>query len=116
MSPFSRTPFTQRVLAVVRRIPRGQVATYGDVAALAGHPTSWRAVGNVLRRCRNPAVPCHRVVASEGSLGGYGDLVIKQRLLEAEGVYVAGQRLRNFRHVHWQPSHERATIATLEDI
>ncbi|PYR36161.1 MAG: cysteine methyltransferase, partial [Acidobacteria bacterium] len=57
-------PFSQRVLWVVRRIPPGRVATYGDVAALAGRPRAARAVGNVMRGCRRPDVPCHRVIAA----------------------------------------------------
>lgn len=99
-------PFAARVLAVVRRIPLGRVATYGDVAALAGRPAAWRAVGNVLRRCRDPRVPCHRVVASGGRLGGYVDLLVKRQLLEAEGVHVTGRRLRRFARVRWRAPRE----------
>src|SRR5258706_15672290 len=65
-------PFTVRVLSVVRRIPPGRVATYGDVAALAGRPRAARAVGNIMKGCRRPDVPCHRVIAAGGRLGGYG--------------------------------------------
>ena len=95
--------FTRRVLSVVRRIPPGQVATYGDVAALAGRPTAWRAVGNIMRECRTPGVPCHRVVASGGQLGGYSDVPLKRQLLAAEGVHVVGRRLRHFAEVRWHP-------------
>ena len=63
---------------MVRRIPSGRVATYGDVAALA-----CRAVGNIMRHCREIDVPCHRVVAAGGRLGGYGDPLAKQALLAA---------------------------------
>ena len=69
------TKFTNRVLSVVRRIPPGRVATYGDVAALAGRPRASRAVGNIMRSCGRPPmndVPCHRVIAAGGRLGGYG--------------------------------------------
>ena len=66
--------FAKRVLTIVRRIPSGRVSTYGDVAAMAGKPTAWRAVGNIMRDCRVQGVPCHRVVASGGKLGGYSDL------------------------------------------
>ena len=73
------------MLAVVRRIPRGRVATYGDVAALAGRPRAWRAVGTIMRTCRSPTVPCHRVVGSDGRLTGYtGGLHIKEFLLTLE--------------------------------
>ena len=64
--------FTQRVLTVVRRIPVGRVASYGDVAALAGRPRAARAVGNIMRTCGRRDVPCHRVIAAGGRLGGYG--------------------------------------------
>lgn len=109
-----RDRFAQRVLAVVRRIPPGRVATYGDVAALAGRPAACRAVGAILRRCRNPAVPCHRVVAAGGRLGGYGDPLVKQRLLAAEGVAVAGRRLRHFAGVRWRSARERAIMTVMD--
>src|SRR5712691_11186302 len=87
-------PFWTRVLSVVRRIPRGRVATYGDVAALAGRPRAWRAVGNIMRGCGRPDVPCHRVIAAGGRLGGYGgNEVVKRALLVAEGIPIAGRRI-----------------------
>src|SRR5256885_15603109 len=64
--------FLRRVLTVVRRIPPGRVATYGDVAAMAGSPRAARAVGNIMRTCGRADVPCHRVIAAGGRLGGYG--------------------------------------------
>lgn len=65
------TEFSARVLAVVKKIPRGRVATYGDVAGLAGRPRAARAVGNIMKGCERPDVPCHRVIAAGGRLGGY---------------------------------------------
>jgi len=89
--------FRQRVLAAVRRIPPGRVATYGDVAAAAGAPRAARAVGNIMRGCGVPGVPCHRVVAAAGRLGGYGGSEgLKRALLRAEGVIVSGVRIREF--------------------
>ena len=89
------TDFTARVLAVVRRIPAGRVATYGDVAALAGKPRAARAVGNIMRDCGRADVPCHRVVAAGGRLGGFGgNEVLKRALLVAEGVVVHGSRVQ----------------------
>jgi O-6-methylguanine DNA methyltransferase len=89
------TDFTARVLAVVRRIPAGRVATYGDVAALAGKPRAARAVGNIMRDCGRADVPCHRVIAAGGRLGGYGgNEVLKRALLVAEGVVVHGSRVQ----------------------
>jgi O-6-methylguanine DNA methyltransferase len=95
--PRDDSRFRQRVLFAVRRIPAGRVATYGDVAAAAGKPRAARAVGNIMKGCRVPGVPCHRVVAAGGRLGGYGGSEgMKRALLAAEGVTVAGTRLRDF--------------------
>ena len=85
--------FTARVLSVVRRIPPGRVATYGDVAALAGRPRAARAVGNIMRDCNRPDVPCHRVIAAGGRLGGYGGRELKRALLLAEGIALVGARV-----------------------
>src|SRR5262245_66086668 len=83
--------FTTRVLSVVRRIPPGRVATYGDVAAMAGQPRAARAVGNIMRDCRRPDVPCHRVIAAGGRLGGYGGNEGLERAMPAgEGAGGAG--------------------------
>ncbi len=93
-----------RVLAAVRRIPPGRVATYGDVAALAGRPRAARAVGNIMRDCRRPDIPCHRVIAAGGQLGGYGGSeALKRALLAAEGLTVAGRRVRQFAQLRWAP-------------
>lgn len=77
--------FRRKVTSVVMSIPRGRTMTYGQVAALAGHPGAARAVGNIM--ARNPfviIVPCHRVVARQG-LGGFGlGLEAKERLLTVE--------------------------------
>jgi O-6-methylguanine DNA methyltransferase len=89
-------PFTFRVLTVVRRIPPGRVATYGEVAAMAGRPRAARAVGNVMKHCGRRDVPCHRVIAAGGRLGGYGgNEVLKRALLVAEGVIVCGGRAKS---------------------
>jgi methylated-DNA-[protein]-cysteine S-methyltransferase len=94
--------FRRHVLAAVRRIPPGRVATYGDVADLAGRPRAWRAVGNIMRECHDPATPCHRVVGAGGALGGYGgSLQLKRELLRAEGLEVGIARIRRFRDVRF---------------
>lgn len=94
--------FKLRVLAAVRRIPIGRVSTYGEVAAAAGTPRAARAVGNIMRECRSRDVPCHRVVAAGGGLGGYGgNLELKRALLRAEGVRVTGTRIRDFAERCW---------------
>jgi len=80
------TEFERKVYAATRRIPPGEVRTYGDIARAIGKPGASRAVGNALGK--NPAcivIPCHRVVASDG-LGGFtGGLAWKRRLLHLEG-------------------------------
>ncbi len=92
------------MIAAVRRIPAGRVATYGDIAAAAGRPRASRAVGNIMRECTARDVPCHRVVAAEGRLGGYGgNLELKRALLRAEGVIVIGSRVRRFEEKRWAP-------------
>lgn len=99
------TEFRRRVLSAVRRIPVGRVATYGDIAALAGQPRASRAVGNIMRDCREPGVPCHRVIAAGGLLGGYGgNLQLKRELLRAEGLEVGVGRVRSFEDARWRPA------------
>jgi methylated-DNA-[protein]-cysteine S-methyltransferase len=73
---------------VLRAVPRGEVVTYGELAALAGRPGAARAAGTFCARNRlSPFVPCHRVVAASG-LGSFGSLGVdyKRRMLELEGV------------------------------
>jgi methylated-DNA-[protein]-cysteine S-methyltransferase len=82
------TPFQQGVVETLRGVPYGEVVTYGELAALAGHPNAQRAAGSVCAHNRVPlVVPCHRVVAADG-IGGYGPSGVeyKRRLLEIEGV------------------------------
>lgn len=76
------TPFARRVLGATRRIPYGQVATYGQVAERAGSPGGSRAAGNALGSNPMPiVVPCHRVVRTGGALGGYTGGVERKELL-----------------------------------
>ena len=103
--------FAARVLSVVRRIPHGRVATYGDVAALAGRPRASRAVGNIMRTCGRPDIPCHRVIAAGGRLGGYGGSeILKRSLLAAEGVVVSGARVRELDRVRWRAGRRPAKV------
>lgn len=98
-----RSDFSSRVRSVVRRIPHGRVATYGDVAAAAGRPRAHRAVGNIMCATSDSSVPCHRVISAGGKLGGYGrDLFAKRALLLAEGIVVSGGRVRDFAHRRWR--------------
>ncbi len=94
--------FTARVLTAVRRIPPGRVSTYGDVAAMAGRPRAARAVGNIMKNCHRRDVPCHRVIAAGGRLGGYGGSeALKRALLAAEGVLVYGTKVRELSKVRF---------------
>ena len=82
------TPFQHAVTATLRAMPYGETVTYGELAALAGHPGAQRAVGTFCAHNRfGVVVPCHRVVAA-GGLGSYGSLGVsyKRRLLELEGA------------------------------
>ncbi len=82
------TPFRRDVLLACAAVPRGQVATYADLARRVGKPKAARAVGNMMRTNPIPIViPCHRIVGSNGSLTGFGGgLDVKARLLELEGA------------------------------
>jgi methylated-DNA-[protein]-cysteine S-methyltransferase len=80
--------FFGQCTAVLRAVPRGEVVTYGELAALAGRPGAARAAGTFCARCElSPFVPTHRVVSAQG-IGSYGGLGVdyKRRLLELEGV------------------------------
>ncbi len=85
------TPFTRAVLEATAEVPFGRLDTYREIASRIGKPSATRAVGNALGRNPIPVVvPCHRIVRSDASLGGYtGGLQIKQRLLALEGVTLA---------------------------
>lgn len=84
--------FHRQVLLATSEVPRGQVTTYGEIARRIGRPQSARAVGQALGHNPVPIViPCHRVVAADGSLGGYsggGGLRSKAHLLHLEGVQI----------------------------
>ncbi len=88
--------FTEKVYAVVARIPRGSVLTYKEVARRAGYPGAARAVGNALNK--NPdtkKVPCHRVVRSDGTPGGYARGTAKKRsILKKEGAVGRDGKIR----------------------
>lgn len=77
--------FREQVLRVVSHIPSGSTMTYKEVATQAGNKNAARAVGAILRTNYNPAVPCHRVVRSDGSLGGYNrGIEEKKKILQRE--------------------------------
>jgi methylated-DNA-[protein]-cysteine S-methyltransferase len=84
------TPFSRRVVIACRRIGWGRTASYGEIARLAGSPGAARAVGSVMASNRTPLiVPCHRVIASGGKIGGFSaphGIRMKKKLLTLEGT------------------------------
>jgi methylated-DNA-[protein]-cysteine S-methyltransferase len=101
------TPFQRSVWEVLQKIPRGEVRTYGQVAAAVGSPGGARAVGQAVGS--NPfaiSVPCHRVVAGDGALTGFGGgLAVKERLLLIEGwAQASAQRRRTERRKGFRPA------------
>lgn len=90
--PLAGTPFQLLVWNALKEIPRGEVRTYKQLAAEIGRPRSIRAVANACGK--NPhivKIPCHRVIRSDGRLGGYsgpGGIEEKRRLLKQEGVNI----------------------------
>jgi methylated-DNA-protein-cysteine methyltransferase related protein len=89
--------FRDRVYEITKQIPKGKVATYGQIARLAGNPKASRAVGMFIKtNPYAPAVPCHRVVASDGSLKGYSrgeGILTKKNMLTSEGVSFVRDRI-----------------------
>ncbi len=86
--------FTEKVIKCVKKIPKGQVRTYGEIAEMAESPAAGRAVGSIMKKNRDPNVPCHRVICSSGKIGGYnGNLGKKKGLLEAEGFIVNAKNM-----------------------
>ncbi|MCD6471095.1 MGMT family protein [bacterium] len=92
------TNFQKRVYNLIQKIPRGRVTTYGLIAKKLGSIGFSRAVGNALNKNKNfRKVPCHRVVKSNGQLGGYRFGKIKKReLLKREGVKIKNGKIINF--------------------
>ncbi len=91
------SPLSEAVYRLVSRIPKGKVSTYGIIAKRLNVPKASRAIGSILRANSHPiVVPCHRVVMSDGRMGGYGGKAgvgRKIALLRREGVRVSDGRL-----------------------
>lgn len=83
----SSKSFTEKVHEVVKKIPKGKVLTYGEVARKAGNAKAVRAVGTIMSKNFNPDIPCHRVIRSDGKIGNYnrGGAKVKERILREEG-------------------------------
>ncbi|OGG48170.1 6-O-methylguanine DNA methyltransferase [Candidatus Kaiserbacteria bacterium RIFCSPHIGHO2_02_FULL_50_9] len=80
--------FRERVFTVVKKIPKGKTLSYREVAARADNPNAARAVGAILKTNYDPKIPCHRVIRSDGGLGGYnrGGMKQKKKLLQRESA------------------------------
>ena len=89
------------VYDLLRKIPPGKVSTYGDLAKAIGNPSASRVIGSILAKNPNSIiVPCHRVVMSDGKLGGYAHGTAKKKeLLEKEGVFLTNGIIKDFKNV-----------------
>ena len=87
-----------QVYDIVAQIPEGKVTTYGDIARALGHPRASRVIGRILNKNPNPIVtPCHRVIKSDGNIGGYAfGKARKKELLKKEGLCFIGDSTAEF--------------------
>lgn len=84
--PNKAMDFKTKIYNIVKEIPKGKTLTYKEVAVRAGHPKAYRAVGNVLNKNISKSIPCHRVIRSDGKIGGYRDGSRKKvEILQREG-------------------------------
>ena len=93
------------VYDLLRKVPSGKVSTYGDLAKALGNPSASRVIGSILAKNPNPIkVPCHRVVMSDGKVGGYAyGAARKKDLLEKEGVFITNGLIKDFKNVRVHP-------------
>ncbi len=92
---------SEKIRLIIAQIPRGRVATYGDVASAAGFPRAARQVARALRNADQAGLPWHRVLGAGGAIRLPGEAGLEQRIrLKAEGVRFAGGRVDMKRH-HW---------------
>lgn len=89
------TKFAQKVLAIVKKIPKGKVMTYKEIAIKLGDKNLARTIGQILKRNPYPIViPCHRVIRSDGKIGGYSlGIEKKKELLRKEGILIVGNKV-----------------------
>lgn len=81
--------FKEKVFEVVKKIPKGKTSTYSIIAKTIGCPRAWRAIGNILNKNEDPKIPCHRVIRSDGKVGGYNrGKKKKMLLLKKEGIII----------------------------
>ncbi len=108
MTKIKMSPFARKVIAYVKRIPRGQVATYGQIARLAGKPHASRAVGWVLHACaKSHQLPWQRVINSKGTISFHpltAEYSAQKRLLQKEGVEFQSLHGLNLNYYQWKKS------------
>lgn len=99
----ANSEFRQKVEALMAQVPAGQVTTYGDLAALAGHPYASRIVGG-MAHYGDPELPWHRLVNRFGGLasGYHGGREAQQAHLEAEGIHCTNFVIDNFQEIRWR--------------
>lgn len=90
--------FEKMIWEILKKIPKGKVTSYSEIARFAGKRLAWRAVGNAVgKNPFAPRVPCHRVIRKDGSLGGYsGGISKKIQLLKKEGIEVINGKVACF--------------------
>lgn len=85
--------FKEEVYEVIKKIPKGKALSYKKVAELAGRPRAFRTVGSILNKNRDPKIPCHRVIKSDGRIGGYRTgQKRKIALLKKEGIKIKNKK------------------------
>lgn len=101
------------VYDLLQKIPAGKVSTYGDLAKALGNPSASRIIGRILGKNPNPVqVPCHRIVMSNGKLGGYmHGIEIKKELLKKEGItFVNETTVCNFKNIRFYPQNSKTKV------
>ena len=105
MTQYNKESFTEAVYEIVKHIPYGRTTSYAAIAKAIGYPTFYRMVGRTMNQC-GENIPAHRVVNNQGVLSGrtaWEDCRKMQQLLEAEGVCVENNRIKDWKNVFWNP-------------
>lgn len=109
MDTSEKDALREAVYEIVRLVPEGRATSYGAIARAAGYPGLSRMVGRIMAGASGADIPAHRVVNNQGILSGraaFGEPGRMQRLLEAEGIAVENNRIRNWKRVFWNPLDE----------
>lgn len=97
------TDFELQCYKALKKVPYGMVTTYGDIAKMIGDPKAAQAVGQAMNMNKSTEVPCHRVVAADGFIGGFNeDIKIKIIRLENEGVKVVDDKIVDFEKIRFK--------------